>query len=78
MLSYKTAGGFFCSPQDTSPEKYISASAAYLSAHPEVLKYNAAGEVMMALMQAFPCERVGEHQLPLPPPTAQPLPPRGN
>jgi hypothetical protein len=78
MLSYKTAGGFFCSPQGTPPEQYISVTIAYLAGHPDNLRYNAAGEVMLALMQAFPCERVGEHQLPLPPPTAQPVPPRGN
>jgi Rap1a immunity proteins len=78
MLSYKTAGGFFCAPQGTPGEKYVSVTTTYLSVHPEGLKYNAADEVMIALMQAFPCERVGEHQLPLPPPTTQPIPPRGN
>ena len=78
MLSHKTAGGFFCAPQGTQGEKYVSVTTAYLSSHPESLKFNAADEVMLALMQAFPCERVGEHQLPLPPPTTEPIPPRGN
>lgn len=66
-LSYKTAGGFFCSPQGTPDEQYFSVTTSYLAAHPDNSKYNAAGEVMLALMQAFPCERVGEHQLWLPP-----------
>ena len=75
MLSYKTAGGFFCAPQGTPPERYLSVTTAYLDAHPDRMKFNAAGEVMLALMQAFPCERAGEQQLPLPP-GGQPLPPR--
>jgi hypothetical protein len=78
MLSYKTAGGFFCAPQGTECDRYVLVTTDYLSSHPDSLKYSAADEVMLALMQAFPCERVGEHQLPLPPPTAEPLPLRGN
>jgi hypothetical protein len=77
MLSYKTAGGFFCSPQGTRPEDYILVVTKYLSTHPDGLKYNASDEVMLALAQAFPCERVGEHPIPLPPETTEPLPPRG-